>query len=145
MCLLNPPPMTSHFDWLDDGRILAWATHEGRDAYYLFTDRTRHIEPVGLEHFPTDGHCSFSPDRTWMLTDTYPDRKDSKRALILYRWPDGPRIDIGRFYSPPELSGPLRCDLHPRWSRDGTRICIDSAHAGSRQMYALDVSGIVRS
>jgi hypothetical protein len=54
----------------------------------------------------------------------------------------GKRIDIGRFYSPPSLEGPLRCDLHPRWSRDGRRLSIDSAHTGERQIYSIDVSPI---
>ena len=30
-----------------------------------------------------------------------------------------------------------------RWSRDGRLVCIDSAHEGSRQMYVLDVTGVV--
>jgi hypothetical protein len=38
----------------------------------------------------------------------------------------------------------IRCDLHPRWGRDGRAVCIDSAHEGARQMYVLDVSGLVR-
>ncbi len=141
--LLNPEAMTSHYDWRDDGRILAWATHNGEDAYWLFEDKTREAAKIGGDCFNEDGHCSFSPDGRWMLTDTYPSPADDKRTLILYRWPDGPRIDIGRFYSPRPALTELRCDLHPRWSRDGTKICIDSIHEGSRQMYVVDVAGIV--
>jgi len=37
----------------------------------------------------------------------------------------------------------LRCDLHPRWSRDSKKVSIDSAHEGSRQIYVLDVEKIV--
>ncbi|MBC7289368.1 MAG: hypothetical protein H5T86_15270, partial [Armatimonadetes bacterium] len=51
---------------------------------------------------------------------------------------------IGRFFSPPELSGEIRCDLHPRWNRAGDKVCIDSAHTGVRQMYVLDVADIVQ-
>jgi Tol biopolymer transport system component len=65
------------------------------------------------------------------------------RTLILYRPSDGYRLDIGRFFAPRELDGEIRCDLHPRWSRDGQKICFDSVHEGHRQIYVVDVSEIV--
>jgi hypothetical protein len=153
--------MVSHYDWRDAGQILVWARRRGLlrwpslrrylgwarrgftgDRYFLITDRSRRATAVGEDVLTSDGHCSYSPDRRWILTDTYPDA-EQKRALILFRVADGKRIDIGRFYSPPELSGECRCDLHPRWSRDGRQVCIDSAHEGERQMYVLDVGSIV--
>ena len=136
--------MVSHFDWRDPRHILAWARQHGRgDYYYLFTDRSRELEIVGEGVLDRDGHCSYSPDRRWILTDSYPDR-ESYRTLILYRPGENRRIDIGRFYSAKEITGEFRCDLHPRWNRDGTQVCIDSIHEGSRQLYVLDVSEIVR-
>ena len=52
-------------------------------------------------------------------------------------------IDIGRFYVVPKITGEIRCDLHPRWSRDGRQICFDSVHEGTRQIYVMDVAPIV--
>jgi Tol biopolymer transport system component len=52
------------------------------------------------------------------------------------------RIDLGRFFSPPELINDFRCDLHPRWSRDGRQVCFDSAHEGSRQLYVLELTAL---
>jgi len=53
-------------------------------------------------------------------------------------------VDIGRFHGPTPPDVEIRTDLHPRWSRDGREVCIDSIHEdGSRQMYVLDVSGVV--
>jgi hypothetical protein len=77
-----------------------------------------------------------------LLTDTYPDA-DGSRSLILFEMATGRRIDIAQFFSPPELTGEIRCNLHSRWSRDATRVSIYSAHTGERQIYALDVSDIV--
>ncbi|HID57473.1 TPA: hypothetical protein EYP37_13140 [Candidatus Poribacteria bacterium] len=135
--------MVSHFDWRNPHQILAWARQRDvGDRFFLFTDRRGEREVVGEGVLTCDGHCSYSPDGRWVLTDTYPDR-ESKRALILYRCDDGVKIDIGRFYSPPELKGEIRCDLHPRWSRDGRMVCIDSAHEGFRGLYVLDVSSVV--
>lgn len=85
-----------------------------------------------------DGHCSYSPDRTWIANDTYPDRQNLRRLMIV-RTADGLRLDLAAFHAPPEFDGPLRVDLHPRWNRDGTALCIDSVHEGTRQMYAVDL------
>lgn len=141
--VLNDHTMTSHFDWRDRDTLLAWARREDRGQhYYLFNDRTGTVDIMGEELFTTDGHCSYSPDRRWVLTDTYPDA-ESYRTLILYDIAGNHRIDIGRFYSQPDMKVEVRCDLHPRWSRDGRQVCFDSAHTGERQMYVMDVSGIV--
>lgn len=123
------------------------------DRYLLLTDRTQDVKSVGVGVFAEDGHPSFSPDRSWMITDTYGD-KNHFRRLILYDWENGRRMDIGRFYSLPDGSlhvgnnwdnSEMRSDLHPRWNRAGTQVCIDSVHEGTRQMYVVDVSGIVQS
>ncbi|MCS7254380.1 MAG: hypothetical protein RMK18_08285 [Armatimonadota bacterium] len=136
--------MVSHFDWKDSKRILAWARRYGiGDKYFIFTDKEGHFEVLGDGILTADGHCSFSPDGDWILTDTYPDKKNM-RNLILFKVSENIRRDIGMFFSPPELVGEIRCDLHPRWSPSGNQICIDSAHEGSRQMYVIDVSAIVR-
>jgi len=133
----------SHFDYYSPQKVVVWARKEGiGERYILYTDQSEDYEIIGEDVFSVDGHCSFSPDRRWMLTDTYPDEAHM-RTLMLYHMATGRRIDIGRFYAPPELTGPMRCDLHPRWSRDGKQVCIDSAHEGERQMYLIDVSTIV--
>jgi hypothetical protein len=130
----------SHFDWRNPRQILATARHEpAGEGYYLYTDRTDERELIGPGVLTRDGHCSFSPDGRWVLTDTSPD-SDQMRDLLLYHFASGRRVDIGRFFSPPGLTGRIRCDLHPRWSRDGRQVCIDSAHVGSRQMYVVDVA-----
>jgi hypothetical protein len=52
------------------------------------------------------------------------------------------RYDIGEFYAPPDLKKENRCDLHPRWNRDGRAVCIDSVHEDARRMYVIDVAQI---
>jgi hypothetical protein len=130
----------SHYDWLDEDHILVWARRpDARESFLLVDVRNREWKPYAAEALTEDGHDSFSPDRRWVLNDTYPDANDM-RTLMLVSWPAGRRIDIARLYSPKaRWWGEIRCDLHPRWSRDGTRVCIDSVHEGSRQMYELDV------
>ena len=173
--------LVSHYDWMDDGRIFAWAGRRSLltggsgkrggigsairkclkpvyyalgkprilmqkivgDSYFIINDM---VEKKSLEVakgiLTSDGHCTVSPDRKWMLTDGY---TDAKNRLPLYVWnlDEEWAVELGRYDTPPHLDGPLRVDLHPRFSHDGRKICIDSAMDGARNMYILDASGIV--
>jgi len=42
------------------------------------------------------------------------------------------------FYEAASNSDECRCDLHPRWNRDGTAIYFDSTHEGFRAIYSVD-------
>jgi hypothetical protein len=153
--------MVSHYDWLGDDRILAWArTKEEGDHFYLFDDRTVDYAIIGADVMTVDGHCSWSPDRKWILCDTYPQLPKEMAARGM-KWQDAPneallrtiyvydrsrdiRHDLGRFsIDGAARSGPLRCDVHPRWSRDGQWISFDSVHEGSRQIYLMDMRELV--
>jgi len=135
---LSDHEMVSHYDWGPGQKLIAWARrHESGDGYYLFEDRTDLITPVGRDAFDDDGHCSFSPDGKMILTDTYPCSK-SHRRVILYDINGSERTDLVELFSIP-MADALRCDLHPRWNRDGKQICIDSTHEGTRQMYSIDL------
>jgi hypothetical protein len=135
--------MVSHYDWRDPETVLAWARQADiGNHYYLCNDKTSEKKAIGEGILTVDGHCSYSPDRRWILTDTYPD-KEGYRTLILFDPAKERRIDIGRFHGPTPSDGEIRTDLHPRWSRDGRQVCIDSIHEnGLRQVYVLDVSSL---
>ncbi len=141
--LLNDHMHFSHYDWRDGSHILAWANHPlAGQAFYVFTDHTQEATSAGKMMPDRDGHCSYSPDRRWVLNDTYPDA-DKMRTLMLYEVATDRRIDIGRFRSHSPSLAELRCDLHPRWNRDGSQVCFDSVHEGSRQIYVVDVEAVV--
>lgn len=143
IAILADEGYVSHYDWRSDDAVLAWSRHNGERHYHLYNDGADHVRTVGVDVLTVDGHCSYSPDGRWVLTDTYPDPQTSERTLILYKPETNHRIDVGKFYAPPDLQGEIRCDLHPRWNRNGTQICIDSAHEHTRQMYVIDVAEIV--
>ena len=135
----------SHPLWQDDNHIIVWGPHAGEIHYHLYHDADGgEVQVVGRGVLVENGHMTFSPvNKRWMLSDTYPDDRTHERFLFLFDMQTGERRNLGSFYATPKLSKENRCDLHPRWSRDGRQVCIDSVHEHQRQMYVLDVSGIV--
>lgn len=141
---LSDHGMVSHFDWRGSDEVLAWASRDGiGNRYFLFPDQAgAEPEIVGEGVLSVDGHCTYSPSGRWILTDTYPNREGFKQ-LMLWNVEREERVDLATLFGPIPPDVDIRCDLHPRWSRDGQQICLDSIHQGTRQMYLLDVSGIV--
>ena len=139
---LNLEDMSSHYTWINNSQIINFSNrHATGWQYHLFTDRTDKVEVIARGVFPGDGHCSYSPNWKWMLTDSYPEH-DEFRRLYLYELATGAAYEIGSFQSDMSYPIPTRCDLHPNWSRDGHKVCIDSTHEGSRQVYELDVTPV---
>ena len=194
--------LVSHYDWVDDGAILAWAGRRkilgggsggggggekkgARGAIVggvmggVMTAARRTLKPVyyamgkprwmmsrivgdsymmiadveGSEatafakaDLTTDGHCTIARAGPGagkiVLTDGYPDMR-SRQPLFVYDMERGVGAEVGRYPTPRELDGATRVDLHPRFDRSGTRVCIDSAMDGRRRMYVVDVSSIV--
>lgn len=140
---LSDHDMVSHYTWKDDNHLLAWAAHPlAGQHYYLYEDKTNRVTVVGDGVLTEDGHPSYDPDGRWIVTDTYPDLK-RHRTLLLFDTSTGKRYDIGKYFVPLLFEGTVRCDLHPRWSRDGQKVCFDSVHEGKRRMYNMDVSSIL--
>ena len=142
--VLDPYGKTSHFIWRDPGHVLAWAWHPSHESrFYLYRDMTEEVEVVAPEVMPLNGHCTYLPGNQWILNDTYPD-EDRLQHPYLYDVTSGRRVPLGHFHSPPEYRGEWRCDTHPRFSPDGTKVVIDSPHGGAgRQLHLIDIEEIV--
>lgn len=145
--ILDPSGKTSHFIWRDPHHVCAWSQPQGKKAaFYVFRDRSRRIEIVGDGVMTRNGHNTYLPlgNSDWILNDTYPDSQTRQQTPYLFHVPTARRIELGRFYLAPEYRGEWRCDLHPRGSRDGHWVAIDSPHGGSgRQVWLLDVREVV--
>ncbi len=137
----------SHYIWRDDEHLLIYADlpGPGKMALCLARDRTQTFEVLDPAFFAFDGHCSYSPDKRHILYDSYPDA-DGYRRLLLYDTCANTGtlladlLSVKRAFQPEE---DIRCDLHPRWNRDGTAISFDSVHEGSRHVYAMSLDGLV--
>lgn len=131
--------MVSHFTWMDDAHVLAWARLKERpsDCQVVFTDRTDDYEIIGEDVFFSDGHPSYAPDCRTILTDSYPNR-NRMTSMYLYDLQAKRRINLSTLYHPFRYSGDVRVDLHPRWNRSGTRISFDAVVGGVRSLCTLD-------
>lgn len=140
MYLLSDDDMVSHCFWKDDEHILAFENKKKTGpGYYLMRDKTDkyiHCWP----QFSNDGHPSYSPDGSMIVTDSYPDR--ARIASINIMCGDENKKDnvtVARVFAPFKYDNDTRCDLHPRWNRNGNKICFDSVFEGRRGLYYIDV------
>ncbi|OPZ26597.1 MAG: hypothetical protein BWZ02_01953 [Lentisphaerae bacterium ADurb.BinA184] len=140
----------SHYHWRDDDGMLfwAWATAADGQQLVLISDRTDERRVLDRSFFRSDGHCSYSGDRRWLLYDSYPDGStpDRLRALQVYSLDRGAGFTLGRFRSEALSAATvdLRCDLHPRWMPDGRSITFDSIHEGFRGVYWADLASVMQ-
>ena len=128
----------SHFDWLNDDELLVTANYQGKQyTHVLFTPGQQNYKRLGGGLLDYDGHPTFSPDKKWMVTDTYPSKLGEQKIYLL-NMETKAILPLGRFIEPDEYFGQehfWRCDIHPRWSSKGDIIGFNSTHSGTRQAY----------
>lgn len=134
---LSDENYVSHCFWKNDNEILSFLRKSKYgDHYYLLRDKSDKYSmlwPV----LKTDGHCSYSHNRTFVVTDSYPDRQRISTLYVLKEKEEP--ISVARVFSPFRYDNEFRCDLHPRWNFKDDKICFDSACEGRRAVYILKV------
>jgi hypothetical protein len=119
--------------------VLIWT----QNAYHLYRDDGSGEPQEKLWQAP-NGHQTYVPgtNDAWIITDSYPQGKQHDQILYLFHVPSRRFVLLGRFAS--TYSGEWRCDSHPRLSRDGRLVIIDSPHGGNgRQQYLIDIRPIL--
>lgn len=135
---LSDDVFVSHSCWKNESEILSFLRKkELGDHYYLMKDKTQEFKLYWSE-LNTDGHCSYSPNSKFIITDTYPNRKRIASVYLCTEENNCSRR-IARVSAPFRYDNDCRCDLHPRWNRAGDKICIDSVHEGKRGLYVIPV------
>ncbi len=134
--------VASHYHWRDE-KVLSMVIKdpEGHVTLAEFQDQTGEYRLVDPSFFLDDGHQSYSPNKQWLLYDSYPVK--ARRHLYLYDLIASRGEDLGSLQSQ-DLDNPIlveiRCDLHPRWHPQGGRISLDSMHEGYRGIYQWQLS-----
>ena len=136
-CNLSDDDFVSHCCWRDDREILSYLNKkESGKGYYLLRDQDAFCRRMWNE-LVFDGHPTYSPDGSRVVTDTYPDRRRNQSIYVA----TSDKVErIAKVYSPFKFSGDVRCDLHPRWSRDGKQICFDASFEGKRALYVVEAA-----
>lgn len=142
MYVLSDDDMVSHCYWKNNEEILAFERKkDGGPGYYLMKDKTQeyiHLWP----QLSNDGHPSYCPiDDSLVVFDTYPSRSRVQEVKLgRDNDTEGCSVKtIAKVFAPFKYDNDTRCDLHPRWSRDGKKICFDSVFEGHRGLYVVEV------
>lgn len=139
MYLLSDDDMVSHCCWKNNNEILGFENkNQTGCGYYLMKDKTSDYSQLwaGIDY---DGHPSFSPDGIKVVFDRYPDRARMASVMVS----DTNNVDkeqvkvVAKVFAPFKYDNDTRCDLHPRWSRDGKKICFDAVFEGNRGLYVV--------
>lgn len=142
MYLLSDDDMVSHCYWKNDEEIIAFERKkEFGPGYFLMRDKTqewKHLWP----QLSNDGHPSYCPtDNHLVVIDSYPNRvRVADLKIVRDNDLEGQDMKvIARVFAPFKYDNDTRCDLHPRWSRDGKKVCFDSIFEGHRGLYIVEV------
>jgi hypothetical protein len=139
----------SHHSWQDDNHVLDFGTHpppgggSPLGAYFLFKDDGTGEAKDLLWKTDYDGHNSYvpAPGADWIISDTY--NINGFQYLFMYHRPTKLFVPLAKLKTTAP-DGIHRVDLHPRLSRNGRMVSIDStAEDLGRQMYIIDISHVV--
>jgi len=132
----------SHSFWKNDHEILAFENKTGiGGGYFLMKDKTQEFTHLWPQ-LDNDGHPSYCPtDNSLVVFDTYPNRSRVQEVKLAHDTDiegKGIRV-IAKVFSPFKYDNDTRCDLHPRWKRNGSAVCFDSVFEGHRGLYVVNV------
>lgn len=133
---LSDDNFVSHCNWKSDEEIISFLNKDGfGHGYYLLKDESDRWESVWKE-LSLDGHPSYSPTKNYAVTDTYPNRQ---RLSFVYLIEEKNIKILAKVFNPFKYDNDVRCDLHPKWNREGDMVSIDSVFEGKRGLYVIDL------
>lgn len=132
----------SHCYWVDDETILGYLKANGENGYYYLSisGATPMLCPEMTNLNLGDGHPSCFGD--WVIFDSYPD-KSRMQKLLLFNHKTKELFCLAELFQSTKYKNETRCDLHPRFSTDGSHISFDTVYEGKRRQQVIDISPIV--
>lgn len=108
------------------------------DKFLIFNKKTMKICEFknNIPYHLGGGHFTFTKNKKFMLSDTYPDKKNLS-TLFQYNLKTKKNLILKKINTLPQIKDTnFRCDLHPRIIKD-KKIIIDSTHEGFRGIYKI--------
>jgi len=134
---LSDDDFVSHCNWKNDDEIISYLNKNGiGKCYCILKDKSGEYRQIWDELINVDGHPSYSPDRSKIVTDRYPDRQMLRTVYINT---EENITRVAKVFSTFKYTGDTRCDLHPRWNHAGDTVCIDACFKGHRGLYVIEV------
>lgn len=127
--------VNSHYSWRDDDVLMIYSGLPEWGVYFIDTvsgKRERLFDPLCDKD---DIHCNYSPDRSCFIGDGYP--QNDMRSLYFYDFASKRSKELLKVFSMPVSDVDIRCDLHARWSADGSRISYDTTENGCREIMQI--------
>ena len=126
--------VNSHYSWKDSRNLMIYSGLPRWGIYFFDTETGERTELNDPLCDYDDIHCNYSPDRSCFIGDGYPDKKDN-RTLFYYDFGKKRSKALFSVYSLPDGGcTDIRCDLHARWSPDGSRISYDTTENVRREI-----------
>lgn len=135
--ILNSSGFFSHLTWLNDESLIAFVEVNGRRAYQMWCEADGWSELIGFPH--EDGHPTIDADGNAVYVDSYPDRFSRIDLFRCSLKSDDAPSKLLTVAHNPQYTGPLRCDLHPRFSAMHKKLVCDTSSYGMRKILLLDV------
>lgn len=139
--VINKGHMVSHCFWLNDTNIVCYMKEPDLgNKYMLVNVNTSNTTVLGndlINEFG-DGHPNIHGN--YMVFDTYPNKARLKE-LYVFNIKSNSLTKLGHFLEPLVFHGQTRCDLHPRWSKNGKYIFFDSVHTEKRKLNYIEFEG----
>lgn len=136
-CVLDDD-MVSHYCWLDEERIFGYVRVNGTDGFYTINVKTGETKPCDALNslHNGDGHPTYYDGK--VIVDTYPDKSRIQHLMMLDLKTQEIK-QIVEVYQSVKYMNETRCDMHPRFAKDGKCVYFDSVYNGKRELCKFDL------
>ncbi|MFW5983019.1 MAG: hypothetical protein ACOCQ4_00845 [bacterium] len=133
----------SHYCWHSDSKILATVQsgkiNNWQFFFYTLNEKNVWEKTPAFVGMNTDGHPMKSPVEEEMFVSDSRLNRFREDQVVLFNPYNYKTLKVARFVIPFQYNGIVRCDLHPRWDREGRYVVVDTIKKGKRAMAVIEI------
>lgn len=137
--LLEASRSVSHFCWRNETEIFTSEIGGGKAHFFLYDLKTKTKKEVELPDIGDIHPMFLSADPDRLILDTKPD-VNRDQHLFMFNFRENKLEHLGKYEIPKGYEDAVRCDLHPRWDRQGEFVSIDTVHNHLRSMTLVQLT-----